>query len=576
MTTGDVREFVNTLAVIPGYNDLFARKPTLEELIRCLKKYPVTEWLSYLARIQNMLGADRSDNEERMRHVLFGALSPEIIEKLKDFQNSLKNPSSLRLFYERQLSTLQQLAILYAPESGAGRLAANDGRHDLGIALLMTMDLMGKDRSISDGSLLPIIIQDQIRMSITPAPVFAARSLRFYELFETNPTPEVSEYLSLFEKATNVNAIDFILGGIAVAISEDYDPNELAECWTAIHRPHQCKNPKEAKVRTAYETVRMRSISNLKALIKHFEKDNPPRDWNLIALSQAPICNLGKMGAYVLNHTALGRSLFDGVRHTVLTAAVKKSSPLPPPYNNSKAIGQLYGKVFENYVQYLLETYFPGQVYRIPEHKKEKRADLLIWFPNKVLIIEVKGVHFVGLRHAAFLSIEQRRNELEAIGFPNAIKQIAATILNIRDGKIKAPSMPSYDWTITPIIPVIVTEEQMPLVPGCWDAFYKPFCRPLDEMENAGPINKLRLLTVTELERIQDYELPYDFATTLTRWAADPKLAEVPWDCFVSIQRVTRKQHSMLSRFGDTIKLLASKLGIDQSLIRPVDEENRH
>ena len=127
------------------------------------------------------------------------------------------------------------------------------------------MDLMGEARSTSDGSLLPIVIQDQIRMSITPAPVFAARSLRFYELFETNPTPEVSEYLSLFEKATNVNAIDFILGGIAVAISEDYDPNELAECWTAIHRPHQCKNPKEAKVRTAYETVRMRSISNLKA-----------------------------------------------------------------------------------------------------------------------------------------------------------------------------------------------------------------------------------------------------------------------------------------------------------------------
>ena len=105
--------------------------------------------------------------------------------------------------------------------------------------------------------------------------------------------------------------------------------------------------------------------------------------------------------------------------------------------------------------------------------------------------------------------------------------------------------------------------------------FYKPFCRPLDEMVNTGPINKLRLLTVTELERIQDYELHSDFATTLTRWAADPKLAEVPWDCFVSIQRVTRKQHSMFSRFGDAMKLLASKLGIDQSLIRPFDDENR-
>ena len=262
------------------------------------------------------------------------------------------------------MSTLQQLAVLHAPETGTTTLDSDDGRHDLSMALLMTMDLMGADRPHTSAleSLLPITVQDQIRMSTTPAPEYAARASHFYELDRVERSAPVSKYLELFETATGVSAVDCILGGLAIVIREETrEFDEIANCWHAVPRSHQCENPKEAEVLAAYETVRMKPLADLRALITAREGDRPIRDWNLIALSQAPVCDLGEMGAFALNHTVLGRGLFDSVRHAILTAALEER--LPEPYTNQRAIGELYGKVFESYILSVFESAFPERVY---------------------------------------------------------------------------------------------------------------------------------------------------------------------------------------------------------------------
>jgi hypothetical protein len=565
MNIDNTGQFLSQLCTVPTHKDLFGREAIFSDLIILLKKYPVTEWLSFLSRMQNILAADKFERTERIQRVICGTMGPTVRKKLEEsgFLDQKHNRiTKSRLYYERQMSTLQQLAVLHAPEIGTSKIETNKGRDDLSTALLMTMDIMSADRPLSSTieSLLAIAIQDQIRMSTTPAPMYAARALHFYELDQDQQSKEVSDYLELFEKATGVSAVNFILGGLdIIAWEETRSLDEIAKAWHTVPRLNEHENPKEAEILSAYKAVRMKTLSDLRVLIREREKDRPVRDWNLVALSQAPICDLGDMGAFVLNHTALGRSLFDSVRHAILTAALEKR--LPKPYTNEKAIGRLYGKIFESYVFSLFKSAYPERVWAIPEDNRKKRSDFLIWFPDKVIVVEAKGTHFIGLDHVSFLSIDKRRKELEKIGIPNAINQLESTISAIRRQDIVSPSMPSYDWTITPIVPVIVTEEQMPLVPGCWDVFYGPFCAKLDGLTAAGPLAKLRLLTIRDVERLPDMQAPHDLATMLIRWGSDPSLMELTWGSFLSKQGVNFQRFFIPGRFCEMMKYFARRLG---------------
>ncbi len=436
----------------------------------------------------------------------------------------------------------------------------------------MTMDIMCAGRPVSNTKelLLPIAIQDQIRMCLTPAREYAARAFHFYEVERNERSPEVAKYLELFYLATGVSGVDCILGGLDHTIREaarDFD--EIASCWHAVPRASLCENPKEAEVLHAYEAVRMRSLRGLRALIREREEDRPIRDWNLIALAQAPICDLGDMGAFVLNHTVLGRSLFDSVRHAILTAA--REGRLPSPYTNEKAVGELYGKIFESYVYSIFQAAHPHQTFRIPEAHGEQRADLLVWFPDKLIVAEVKGVHFVGLRHASYLSIDERRGELNRIGMPNAVNQIASTIRAIRAGEVSAPSMPSYDWTTTPIVPLVVTEELMPQVLWCWETFYAPMTNPLEELTGGGPVGKLRFLTIDEVETVQDLSAPIDLGTLLYRWGGNPDYTEHTWDQFLAAQEVSYQNRFIAKNYRSMMRFLARRLDLDESLLARSD-----
>ncbi len=566
MVSGDVRQFHRQLGVIPTHKDLFGREAGLEELVGLVKRYPVLEWLSFLARMQNMLAADRLGQTENMQRVLCGTISPTVHEKLKEFEQRIGNRARFGLYYERQISTLQQLAVLHAPDTGDTTFNSNTGRHDLSMALLMTMDVMGLDRQTSPSAeaLLPVVIQEQIRMSMTSAPEYAARAFYFYELKQETPSADVTNYLDLFKIATGVDATDCIMGGLDIVIREDArEFDEIANAWHATPRPHQCQNPKEVEALAAYEAVRMNKLVDLRELIGEREGGSPVRDWNLIALSQAPLCDLGDMGVFPLNHTVLGRSLFDSIRHAILTAAL--DGRLPKPYTNERAVGELYGKVFESYIWSLFRDVFPDRAYRIPEAAGEQRADFLIWFPHRVIVVEVKGVHFIGLKHASYLSIDERCAELRRIGVPNAISQLASTIRAMRAGKVMAPSMPSYDWTMTPIVPVIVTEGRMPQVPGCWDAFYGEMCEPLEELTGAGPLSKLRLLNIDDIETIADLESYDELGAQFIHWAADPKVTELPWGNFSATQDVCQRGRFLPNRYLETLKFLARRLELDEA-----------
>lgn len=395
-------EILKRMQVIPGFRELFGRMTSESELRGIVGQYPVSEWLSYLSRFQNMFWGNQARDKKRIRSVFFGALSQELQTRIRAFALESKTGDNLVLFYERQIATLQQYVILHAAPSGDRTFDDETGRHDLGCALLMTWDLMdlGRQHNGPREDLLSCVIQDQIRMSPIPAQQHTARAYYFYDFANTKPDPLLAQYLALYELAIGVNSRDAMLGGLCEVVRESrHNPKDLANAWYSLPEPEKIENEREAVVLKASSQVRWGRLSDIRDTIYDLEDNRPLRDWNLIALSRYPIVRLDDGNAFALNHTALGRSLFDGVRHAVLTAALAKQ--LPEPFNNPAAVGGLYGKLFQRYVIGVLKQACGDRVVEIPEGAAP-RCDLLISYPDKIILIEVKAEHFVAKCHFSY------------------------------------------------------------------------------------------------------------------------------------------------------------------------------
>ena len=270
------------------------------------------------------------------------------------------------------------------------------------------------------------------------------------------------------------------------------------------------------------------------------------------------------MGRFTLNLTAVGRSLFDGVRHAILTAA--REGKLPNGWNDMRRIGGLYGRIFEEFIGRILERAFPDRVMRV-ETAAEERADFVIAFGAAFMVLEVKAEHFIGLKHASFMPLVERKREIENVGVPKAIGQITNTIRALRAGDLRIAGM-APDWTCTPILPVIVTEERLPQVHGCWEALYAPLIQLLDDLRGAGPIAPLRLISIDDVEFLPDIEGPDDFGAICLKWANDPDLRDSSLRSFLFANGITWGDRCVLDRFVSVMLFMADRLGLDVQKLR--------
>jgi hypothetical protein len=564
----NVNRLLKSTCVLPSFFNLFERRARFADLEPILQRYPLQEWLSFLSRLQVILSGKRSGEDEYLRKAFFGVLSQDLRDRIVQFSEKHQLGSRIRLFYERQLSTLQQLVIMYAPLESGGTFDAETGRHDLGLALLMTIDLMDHDRRQNDrhDEVLACLIQDQIRMATTPPSHYAGRALHFYEIQAERRSSIVEEYLGLFEQATGVSAVDYMLGGFRDLIwEENRDPEEIAAGWAPIGLGHSYENEQERQIVAASVAVRQQKLDDVRQWIRRLEGSRPVRDWNLIALYKYPLIDLDPQPVFLVNLTALGRSLFDGVRHAILTAACE--GRLAAPYNSAQAVGGLYGRVFERYVLQVLERAFGPQLIRIPEGDNE-RCDALIWLPDKIVLVEIKGERHIAKDHARYMSLDQRHDELCKIGIPKAVRQICRTISDVRAGTLRLPDLPCYDWTVTPIVPLVVTEELTPQLPGIWDRLYASFNQPLQGSRGAGPVGRLRLLSVDDIEMVPDLAGPENFATVLFQWGLDAEFCEMPWAAYLQSKSVDCTEKYICQAVRDAILCLVKRLGLAPARIR--------
>jgi hypothetical protein len=554
---------IKYMPTVPTYSNIFGSKPTLDELVSIIRQVPLFEWQSFLSRMQSILGKDVFTNKDNHLAIFNGCFSGRLKRLIMDFNNKETPSESLYICYERQLSTLQQLAFLHASDEGCGSFDDEKGRDKLGIALLMILDLM--DVNIEDSgqdAIIAALIQQQIRMAQTPWWIYFTRAMLFYETDKKDSNNELKNYLSLFRTATDVDPIDHIMGGLLIAGQEIIRSNEQASGWKTVLLSEQIGNPEQKRLLNAFEKIRCATPSEIKESIFDIEGNLSVSDWNLISLSRFPLVKFPQKGAFIINLTSLGRSLFDGIRHTIISAA--RGGRLPPGFNKIERVNGLYGHIFENYVLRVLEQAFPGQVLKIPEAVFRGKADCLILFPGKVFVVEIKSAHFRVAQHFKLKTIEEYRSDIVGKIIRKGIDQIESTIKSLKEYKLKLPRLPSYDWTITPIIPFIITEEYLPLFPLCWDRLYREFEKPLLTLQNGScKIGRLRILSLDDIELIPSLTINIDFATLLLQWGNDPEKFEFTFRNYLDSCGYDFPDNFMRENYKRAFRQVATKLGFD-------------
>jgi len=552
------------IVAIPSFSSIFGAKPTQKQLLTLVKKVSLIDWLCFLSRIQSIIAGDKFQDVENQSAIFNGVFSSRLKKLIDNFYKNRPSERSL-ICYERQISTLQQFTILHAPDEGTVSLDNERGRHILGLAILITLDLMDKDLSngTDDKTIIPGIIQQQIRMIETPYYVYFARAMMLYELNSDDQDSIIKKYISLFQETVNVDPLDYILGGLLIASQEIIRTNEdQASEWKGVLLSDQIENPIQKKIIYAYEKIRCATVDVMRESMLSIEKNRSIRDWNLITLSRFPIIRFLNEGAYILNLTSLGRSLFDGIRHTILTSELEKERSSVK--NIIKRLGGMYGQVFEKYVLKLLEEVFADRFIKIPEDKYPGNADCLVLFSDKVLVIEIKSNHFAAIQHYKQKIIEEYQSEISAAGFKKGISQLKSTIRKLWGYKLGLPQLPYYDWTIKPIIPIIVSEEHVPLFPLVWTQLYNDLEETISDLQDgSGKLGRLRFLSIDDVEIIPNLEINIDLATLLLAWGNDIEKSEFTFRNYLHSSGYHFSDKFMFDKCKDSCRTLESRLGFD-------------
>ena len=556
-----------SIKILLGYSDLFGRACSTEELIRMIGRYPIEQWLNFLSRIQNTIEGERFAEIDAQRTVVNGFFSARVCDALTQWCD--KNPTVSRSAFvvsERQVAVLQELVILHAPEVLAGRVFERD--EDFAVltdALLIVTDILHNSSPVDPNDMLAITAYTQVNLNVTPSWRSFPRAIRFYEIGKVPRLPEVLRYEGLFADATNRSISDYVLGGICCAIQDEVrSDGEINSGWSTIRGPSQCKNMKEAEVVEAFLSLRSGTISEIRSEIERQEEGLSPRDFNLIALSRYPIVKLNNGRFFILNHSALARSLFDGPRHAVMTAAIGRGA------GARREVGGAYGQVFQCYVIGLLKELFGDRVVIVPEERYPGHADCILLFKSIIVVVEIKSEHFNARNHHRLMPKVERIEEIKKTGLHKSVNQIVSSIAVLREGGFgRELQIPNRDWTITPIVPLIVTDEQFPIFALLWEGLYSEIELPLLKLSGgAGIVSRMRLLNIDELDLFRDVGADRDFGTLLYQWATDPKCYDFSPKNFLLAHEYKIGRVARVEDLEHSYRTLATRLGLDPNEIK--------
>jgi len=111
------------LAVMPGYQAVYAKECTLDDLIQLIKRFPIDNWLLHLSRLASLLAGGRH-RPGPYADAFFRYIVPEKkVPKLASwFHDASARGNRAFIFADRHVGILTEMALLYAPSVAKAQL----------------------------------------------------------------------------------------------------------------------------------------------------------------------------------------------------------------------------------------------------------------------------------------------------------------------------------------------------------------------------------------------------------------------------------------------------------------------
>jgi len=560
LPTPIARYLASFMRVVPRYRDLFGQSATFNQLMEIVRSYPVFAWLSFLSRLQTLLGPPRETDIERHRAAFAGLIGPNVRKRLVDFENSHPLHGSCLTFVEPQIAALQQLAILYAPQKAESDFVTEHDFDQLATALLIVWELMHLEPRPKDpegvGSALA---QAVLRNSFEATPALACRAYHAYGIGDTTLSEAAAALHTHFKTAAGVSLADYILGGLTLLLLEEtQSPAEIAAGWTPRAPAGPQKDPLIGDSVEAFCTVRCAPLDRLRAEAQRRDGDRPVHEFSLIALSRFPVVEFPEQGRFILSVARIATALFEGVRHAIQTVRLEGDNRVP----SIAETGKIFGSVFEEYVQRILADAFGDRLTPLPRSQTAKRADGIVEYPDRLIVYEIKSKHAPVVGRLGPRTTEERMREIECLGVPEAAEQLAATISELRRGDLNELLGRQYDWTSTPIIPVIITADTVPLVWNMW-AQLQGLTRPISELPMQDQIARVRFLDIEDAERLPELVQVTDVARLFLEWANHEETFERPLLRHLNVAEIQYGNAYLRRRYEPVMRRLADRHGLD-------------
>jgi len=506
------------MAVYVTLAELRGRPATLPEIAATLRKIDVYDALQALSRIGLLLENHDWANKD-LQHALVRGLVPE--EYSERAAQILATQPYRFVFFEQQILGAMQLAILYCPEIGAGRLEGNRPLFDeflvecvLGITDILESTYLKSARRQSragvtgdSDSLASALLRNAF---LNYRDEFTHMLARFRALYLELPRQLAGSrnYVDVektFAETTGVSLQQYLAVGFALAGHFMQASGILGE--RDVHK--FVADP------TAYFSTTPLDDTTLERCVEHLSSDlvsyrrsfltelrrTKELYFSYVTMRQAPLLRFPNGACIPLSLRFLHERITVGAYWLIHDRL---------PSRSRSKFQTFFGELFEKYVEQTFTRAFPSsphlakrvhfaKKYGSRTHKKET-SDVIVLYPERALFVEVKAARLrmedCGIRG----DVGSFREDLETkvIG---AARQIDSVVRDFLSGAFTLDGFEASEMRRA--YPIVLTFGHVPQTPPVWSEIQ----RMLDEngLLQDQRLAPLQLINAEELELLAWY-----------------------------------------------------------------------
>lgn len=514
------------LATYATWEELYGRKPSLDEVIQHLRKLDRLHTVLLLARVNIQLAMARfHDNPKEtialQRFLISNFFDDEIFEKLKEKYGSEKLDHRLA-FHTQQILTVAKWALLeQAPTGGIRPDEDQQARYTLGRCLVMANDLLlapEMARAISRKSpsrkrkLVAMQLQLGSGSEINNPPDVKSGVVRsdimFGEILDQIKTPLDVKYV--FKKKTGLELaayVDMVFGVLAhyVAMTHDEVMGGAGRYLVNLRTFFNLVPTEDAR---KFWNMELASLDELTAELSNPSVLKPQHDF--IVFRRKPLFQVGEESAVCTHFGFLQEKLESGLFWSILNSLDTDE--------DREHLFHTWGQLFERYITHVLgkainrdsEQYvsFP----RFADNNNEA-FDGIVVAGKKWIVLEYKGGFLKGEAKYAENEKEFVRDLQLKFGVEGGagVEQLVRKIGHVFAAKTSTRrQIDGLDASgVTIVVPVLVVQE--PFVSSVFTAQYLCYryrhLRGQQRLVNGVCCTGLLVLDVEDLEAMRPYAI---------------------------------------------------------------------